>query len=58
MGTAESSFDRGVEAYDQGRVDDAVIQMREALEANPAHLDAHVNLALILADKFHNYDEV
>jgi alkyl sulfatase BDS1-like metallo-beta-lactamase superfamily hydrolase len=44
MGNAESVFNQGVEAFDRGNYEDAAELMREAIEANPEHLDAKVNL--------------
>ena len=48
MGNAESVFNQGVEAFDRGNYEDAAELMREAIEANPEHLDAKVNLGLQL----------
>ena len=44
-------FKLGVTAYEQGRIDEAIVQYRKALEARPNNDEAYYRCGLALADK-------
>jgi tetratricopeptide (TPR) repeat protein len=46
----DSHYNRGVEFYDQGRLEDAIREYRMAIEDDPENYRAHYNLAVVYHD--------
>lgn len=42
---------RGIELFEQGRLDEALVQFQEAIRKQPDYLEGHVSIAVILIEK-------
>lgn len=42
---------RGIQLYEQGRLDEALVQFQQSVEKQPDYLEGHVSIAVILMEK-------
>ena len=54
--TPDESFKKGVDCANKGKYDEAISEMKKALEASPLYAEYHLNLGVVYANK-KEYDE-